>query len=101
MQGDFFTPPIAKEFRRLIGIAFQDRRERRIMKSLAHAEPVEGQLKVNASYPPVPLQSMPPTLLANLPELPSSLDYRIVGHALVLRDVQANLVLDFIPKALP
>jgi hypothetical protein len=56
---------------------------------------------VNAPYPPVPLQSTPPTLLANLPELPPGLDYRIVNRTLVLRDVQANLVLDFIPKALP
>jgi hypothetical protein len=71
------------------------------LKSLEHAEPVEGQIKVNASYPPVPLQSMPPSLLANLPRLPAGLDYRIVGRSLVLRDVQANLILDFIPKALP
>jgi hypothetical protein len=100
-QGDFFAAGIAVEFRRLIGIALQGRREHRIVKSLEHAEPVRGQLKVNAAYPPVPLQSMPPSLLANLPQLPATLDYRIVGHALVLRDVQANLVLDFLPKALP
>jgi hypothetical protein len=100
-QGVFFTAPIAAEFRRLIGIALRGRSEARIVKSLQHAEPVEGQLKVNAPYPPVPLQSMPPTLLGNLPELPPGLDYRVVGHALVLRDVQANLVLDFIRGAIP
>lgn len=100
-QGDFFTLPVAREFRRLIQIALEGRSDRRIKKSLEHAEPVEGQIKVNAPYPPVPLQSTPPTLLANLPQLPSGLDFRIVGHTLVLRDVEANLVLDFIPKALP
>jgi hypothetical protein len=100
-QSDFFTPAIATEFRRLIRIALEGRRDARIHKSLQHAEPVEGQIKVNAAYPPMPLQSTPPTLLANLPELPQSLDYRIVGHTLVLRDVQANLVLDFIQKAVP
>jgi hypothetical protein len=99
--GDFFTPPVAQEFRRLIAIALGGRREKRVLESLRNAEPVEGQLKVNAPYPAVPLQSMPPTLLANLPELPSGLDYRIVGRSLVLRDVQANLVLDFISGALP
>ena len=56
--GDFFTPPISKEFRRLIAIALGGTSERRIMKSLAHAEPVEAQIKVNASYPAVPLQSL-------------------------------------------
>lgn len=100
-QGDFFAAPISSEFRRLISIALQGRRERRIIESLEHAEPVQGQLKVNTTYPPVPLQSMPPSLLANLPQLPAGLDYRVVGHALVLRDVQANLILDFLPKALP
>ena len=101
VQGGFFTPSVSAEFRRLIGIALQGRAERRVLKSLEHDEPVEGQLKVNGTYPPVPLQSTPPTLLANLPRLPPELDYRIVGRSLVLRDVQANLVLDFIPKALP
>jgi hypothetical protein len=99
--GDFFTPSIAKEFRRLIAIAFEGPSQRRILKSLEHAEPVDAHIAVNASYPAVPLQSMPPSLLANLPRLPTGLDYRIVGRSLVLRDVQANLILDFIPKALP
>jgi hypothetical protein len=97
-QGDFFAPPIATEFRRLIQIALEGHGNTRVHKSLEHAEPVEGQIKVNAPYPPVPLQSTPPTLLANLPALPAGLDYRIVGRTLVLRDVQANLVLDFISK---
>ncbi len=101
VAGAFFTPPIAKEFRRLIAIAFQGPGQRRILKSLEHAEPVDGQIAVNASYPAMPLQSMPPSLLANLPGLPAGLDYRIVGRSLVLRDVQANLILDFITKALP
>jgi hypothetical protein len=100
-QGDFFTPPIAAEFRRLIGIALEGRGKPRVVKSLQHAEPVEVALKVNTPYPAVPLQSTPPTLLANLPRLPAGLDYRIAGHALILRDVQANLILDFIPRALP
>jgi hypothetical protein len=100
-QGDFFSPAISAEFERLIGIALGGHRARRISKSLEHAEPVSGPLKVNAPYPQVPLQSMPPTLLANLPSLPDGLDYRIVGHSLILRDVNANLILDFIPKAIP
>jgi hypothetical protein len=100
--GEFFTKPVAGEFRRLIEIAYQDRGATRISKSLQHAEPVEGQVKVNDTYPAaVPLQSMPPSLLANLPALPTGIEYRIVGHTLVLRDAQANLVLDFLPKAIP
>jgi hypothetical protein len=60
------------------------------------------QLKVNRSYPvEVPLQTTPPSLLQNLPKLPPELEYRVVGKALVLRDVNANLIVDFLPNALP
>jgi len=49
----------------------------------------------------VALQSTPPTLLLNLPELPKGLEYRILGRELVLRDTDANIVVDYIPNALP
>lgn len=60
------------------------------------------QLQINQSYPEqVALQSTPPTLLANLPELPKGLEYRILGRELILRDSDANLVVDYVPNALP
>ena len=58
-------------------------------------------LKVNAPYPEgVPLPTLPPNLLANLPQLPENLEYRIVDKHLILRDVDANLIVDFIPNAI-
>lgn len=47
------------------------------------------------------MATMPPTLLAALPPLPKELEYRIVGSYLVLRDIDAALVLDYIPAAVP
>jgi hypothetical protein len=47
------------------------------------------------------MATMPPSLLAALPELPRELEYRIVGNYLVLRDVDAALILDYIPAAVP
>ena len=47
------------------------------------------------------LATMPPSLLAVLPPLPRELEYRIVGRHLVLRDVDASLLLDYIPNAVP
>jgi hypothetical protein len=100
-QGDIFTPPVEAEFRRLIAITMNGSRAARIRKSLKSAEPVQLRLKVNDDYPKsIPLQSTPPTLLLNLPELPKELDYRIVGRSLILRDVDANIVVDFIPNAI-
>lgn len=101
-QADIFTPQITAEFRRLIGIAMQGKRAHRVHQSLKHAEPVTLHLKVNDSYPArVPLQSMPPTLLANLPTLPPQIDYLVVGHDLVLHDAEANLIIDFAPNVIP
>ena len=42
-----------------------------------------------------------PALLAALPALPHELEYRVVGLALVLVDVHADLVLDVLKDALP
>ena len=100
-QGDIFTPEIAQEFRRLMRLAVQGD-PTPVKQSLKRAEPVTLALRINDPYPdPSPLQSTPPTLLANLPKLPPELDYRIIGGSLALRDVKANLILDFIPNAIP
>lgn len=101
-QGDLFTPDAAAEFRRLIGMAMQGPEKGLIQRSLKSAEPVRVAVRVNDSYPAdVPLQSVPPTLLASLPKLPPELRYDIVGHDLLLHDIGANLIVDFIPGAIP
>jgi hypothetical protein len=43
---------------------------------------------------------MPPLLLAELPPLPEEVEYRFVGSDLILRDVQASLIVDFAPRCL-
>ena len=56
-------------------------------------------LAVNASYPSgAPLSTVPPTLLIALPALPKEVEYRFVGRTLILRDTQANLIVDLIPN---
>jgi hypothetical protein len=49
----------------------------------------------------VPLPTMPPDLLAALPRLPPGLEYRFINRDLVLRDLDANLIIDFVPEAIP
>jgi hypothetical protein len=100
--GDIFTPEVAPIFRRLIGLATRGSDGTRVGQSLKRAEPVQLQLRVNREYPSaLPLQSTPPSLLANFPELPKEVEYRIVGHDLILRDVDANLIIDFLTNAIP
>ena len=104
-QGDIFTKPVGDIFRKLLRSTLSGPSGRKIRTSLNHAEPIGPQdLKVNNTYPNVsgqPLQSVPPTLLLNLPVLPKGLEYRISGHTLTLRDTNANIVVDFLPDALP
>jgi hypothetical protein len=47
------------------------------------------------------MATMPPSLLRALPPLPVELEYRLVGEHLVLRDVKAAMILDYIPNAVP
>jgi len=100
--GDIFTPAIAQEFRRLLGIAMQGTEKHEIRRSIQDTQPVRGRpLRVNESYPAgAPLPTVPPSLLLNLPPLPPEVEYRIVGTDLILHDVEANLIVDWIPDAI-
>jgi hypothetical protein len=102
-QGDIFSPEITREFKRLIAMAYQEGEAAKVRASLRSGESVNNvRVQVNALYPEhIPLQTMPPSILLNLPDLPKELDYRIVGRSLVLRDVGANLIVDYIPGAIP
>jgi hypothetical protein len=100
-QGDIFTPEIAALFRKLMHpeVKGPDARE---TKSMVRDEaPAAIALKVNAPYPEnQPLPTVPPNLLAALPRLPEALEFRFVNNDLLLRDVHANLIVDYIPKAI-
>ncbi len=101
-QGEVFTPEIAEYVRKQIALSLDGRDGGHIRASLRHSEPVNMTLQINQSYPDnVPLQSTPPSLLLSLPELPAGLEYRLVGRELVLRDVDANIVVDYVANALP
>lgn len=101
--GGVFTPTISDLFRKLIATPFDSNSGGKIRASLHHAEPVHKLgLQVNEQYPQVSaMQSTPPTLLSNLPKLPSEIEYRIVGRELVLLDTASNLIIDLLPDALP
>lgn len=102
-QGDIFTPAIAQYFHRQIDETLKGPQGAKIRASLKHAEPLHGvPIQVNGTYPPkVPLQSTTPSLLANLPPLPKEVEYRIVNDDLVLHDTAANIIVDFLPHAIP
>jgi hypothetical protein len=64
--------------------------------------PPQNPPAVNAVYPEkAPLATVPPLILVNLPRLPDGLEYRFMGRDLILRDRDANLIVDFISGAVP
>lgn len=102
-QGEIFTPQIAALFRRLMYPEVKGEQGKETKKALKEDAPPPGQVtvKVNAGYPEsAPLPSVPPNLLANLPKLPEDLEYRIIGRSLILRDVHANIIVDYMPNAI-
>jgi hypothetical protein len=102
-EGDIFTPAIRQQFLRLTRGAFRGATGRHARVTIDHGEPVKFlRIRVNDTYPEgVPLTTVPPTLLINLPRLPEEVEYRVVDRDLILLDVKANLIVDFVRKAIP
>jgi hypothetical protein len=102
-QGDIFTPEISEQFRSIIRAKFHGASAPNMRKTIRQGEPLTKiELTVNGAYPEkLPLTTVPPTLLINLPQLPREVAYRIVGHDLVLLDTEARIVVDFIAGVIP
>lgn len=102
-QGDIFTPEVATVIATLVSQEYGRRSEPvQETRDDQQEELPDFVPTVNQLYPTTyPLATFPPTLLPLLPALPDQLEYRIVQHYLILRDVEANLIVDFMPNAVP
>lgn len=100
-QGDIFSRPLAECLLPLIRRSLSSNTAKRTTKEGNPAHEGPGtKVAVNAPYSAeAPLSTMPPTLLAVLPELPKGLEYRFIGKTLILYDADAGLIVDFIPNA--
>jgi hypothetical protein len=103
-HGDIFTPEIQQLFRRLMYPELKQAdapQTKQTIKEDGPPPPRSKTLKVNARFPEgQPLPTVPPNLLARLPKLPEDLEYRFLDKDLILRDVDANLIVDYIPNAI-
>jgi hypothetical protein len=102
-QGDLFTHDVADEFVKIIRKAFRGKDGKNMRRTIRESDPVRAvTLHATDTYPEdIPTTTMPPTLLDRLPALPKELAYRIIGRALVLQDIRTNVIVDFIPDAIP
>jgi hypothetical protein len=99
-RGDLFGP-VDELVRRVVRSDWR-KRSAADQRALALEIPKVIRVVVNTTYPSTqPLATVPPTLLQELPRLPEGLEYRLMGRALMLHDVGANLIVDIVEKALP
>ena len=105
--GDIFTLPIRTKFRQLLipevkGTTGKETKQEIDEEFEEHeAENRKGPLKVNAEYPEgTPLATTPPNVLLSLPKLPDGLEYRFVEKTLLIRDADANVIVDLMPNAI-
>jgi hypothetical protein len=96
-QGDVFQPDMQKFVRGLIRNVLAGPDGPKIRGSLMDENPMGVKIAVNDRYPDtIPMSTMPPDVLSALPKLPENLEYRFVGNRLILLDVEAHLVVDFV-----
>lgn len=101
--GDIFTPEVAT----ILATLIKQEYSRRTEPVQETREDQQDELpdfvpQVNQVYPTTyPLATFPATLLPLLPPLPEQLEYRVVQHYLVLRDIEANVIVDVMPNAVP
>jgi hypothetical protein len=102
-HGDIFTPEVQKLFRRLMYPEMKGPDGTETKRAIKDDAPPTAAIpfKVNAAYPEgQPLPTVPPDLLARLPKLPEELEFRIIDKHLILRDVDANLIVDYMLNAI-
>ena len=100
--GDIFTPQASAVIKRLLVNVFDGPDGRQLKASIMDENPAGIVLTVNSRYPDsVPLSSVPPQVLQTLPKLTEDMEYRFVGDNLILLDMHAHVVADFISDAIP
>ncbi len=103
--GDIFTVEAQPVIKRLLASTFGGPDGKQLKASImdeSQAAPSAAKLTVNGRYPDtVPLTTVPPQVLQGLPELTEDLEYRFIGDSLILLDVRAHVIADYIEDVLP
>jgi hypothetical protein len=99
--GDIFTPDMQRLVRNLLRPVFSGKDGLQIKNEIVDNE-YKGNVKlsVNGRYPDdVPISTVPPQVLAQLPKLPEELEYRFIQTNLILFDTHAHTIADYVVGA--
>ena len=92
--GDVFGPEMSRYLKRILTEDWNSR-SAADRQALFEEIPPNLALKVNQAYPTsIPLVTVPPKLLAQLPTIPEELEYRLLDRRLLMRDRDANVIVD-------
>ena len=96
-RGDIFSRRVRTAFR----TALRAESDAGTCAAIRDDNPGDFDYQVNGTYPKrEPVSTVPPNMLAALPDLPPDVHYRFLGRDLVLHDTRANIILDEIPDAI-
>jgi hypothetical protein len=99
--GDIFFPAMQRLVRTILRPVFRGRDGLQIKAEILDNE-YKGNVKlvVNGRYPDeVPISTVPPQVLQQLPKLPEELEYRFIQTHLILFDSHAHIIADFVERA--
>lgn len=100
--GDLFVAPVTPVFKRTVDDVVRVANLTAVLAAIDDEEPTVRAPKIHLRFPgAAQMATMPQSLLAVLPRLPKGLEYRIIGRCLVLRDIDAALIVDYIPDLIP
>ena len=101
--GHIFTRDARPVLRRLLYGLFTGPDGKRLRDAVMEENPGETvKLVVNGRYPDsFPLSSVPPQILKALPPLPNELEYRFIQTSLILLDLDAHIIVDYLTGAVP
>ena len=101
-QGDLFTPGMQRLVRRLLVPIFAGADGAHVRDEILDKESKASvTLTPNGRYPDdIPVSTVPPQVLQNLPKLPEDMEYRFVRQNLILFDPHAHIIPDWVPQAL-
>ena len=100
-QGQLFTAPTGTAIKHQIAAAFDSPKKDLLLDDMAEqlTTPAKSQSpKINQK---LDAPRVPPRLMEILPPLPKQLEYDFTDATLVLRDIDADVVVDYLPAAFP
>jgi hypothetical protein len=90
-RGELFTQEVAAELRRVLLLEM----DRPTRAAIMDENPGSFSHRIYGNYPKErPVSTVPPNILALLPELPDDMQYRFLGAHLVIHDIRANVIVD-------